>query len=103
MKPDSTELGAVIDRLNGAIVHGCAGGIAIDEITEEGEVRISLQGMCGGCSCRALTIGVTLRPAIEAVKGVTRLTVSNSGMSRYAEERIAKAFAGRSVRIARRS
>lgn len=93
--PDRTELDAVIKRLSDAITKSCAGGITGDE----GCVQISLLGMCASCSYRALNMGVTLRPAIEAVDGVTRLTEWNSGMSHYADERIARAFAGKCSRI----
>lgn len=88
-------LDQALERLNRAIGAACAGGIGLEEVSDDGAVRVQLQGMCRGCSCRGVTVGATLRPIIESVPGVTRLDVPNSGISRFAEARIAAAFEGR--------
>jgi Fe-S cluster biogenesis protein NfuA len=93
MTLDRKGLDGTIARLNASLSNGCAGGIELQDAGEDGTVRLQLLGMCGGCSCRALTIGVTLRPTIEAVDGVRQVVIANSGISKYAEQRIAQAFA----------
>lgn len=92
---DRAALDRALARLNAGMTSGCTGGVELEDISDDGTVRLRLLGMCSGCSCRTLTIGTTIRPEIESVSGVTRLDVPNSGMSRYAEERIAQAFAGK--------
>ena len=69
-----------------------AGGIELVEV-EGGLVRLRFTGMCTGCHLRPLTTASTIRPALLALDGVTRVEVEGSRISAEAEARLAAALA----------
>jgi Fe-S cluster biogenesis protein NfuA len=76
------------------IMDGHAGAIVLDDISDDGAVRVKFLAMCTACPFRPLTMAGTIRPALLAVPGVTRVEAVGSRISEEAEHRLAKALVG---------
>jgi Fe-S cluster biogenesis protein NfuA len=77
-----------------ALMRTHAGGLELESVSDDGAVRVRFTGMCCGCAFRPLTMAGTIRPALAAVAGVTRVEAAGTRISAEAEERIATALAG---------
>lgn len=89
---NSPELDETVSDLDNAL-RAHAGGLEMLEVTPAGAVTVKFTGMCAGCPMRPLTTAATVRPALLAVNGVTRVTVEGSRISEFAERRLSRAFA----------
>jgi Fe-S cluster biogenesis protein NfuA len=76
-----------VSRLLGA--H--AGGIELEQLDEEGRVRIRFTGMCTGCLFRPVTMATTIRPALLEVDGVRGVEATGVRISEHAARRLAEA------------
>jgi Fe-S cluster biogenesis protein NfuA len=69
-----------------------AGGIEVDQVSSDGDVRVKFTGMCTGCLLRPVTMAGTIRPALLSVPGVRSVHAAGSRVSEFAEERIVAAL-----------
>ncbi len=76
----------------GPVLDAHAGGVELLDVSPAGEVTLRFTGMCTGCRFRPLTMAGTLRPALLAVPGVTRVAAEGARISAEAEERLAYYF-----------
>lgn len=95
-----------IESIN-MLIRAHAGGIALDGVDDDGEVRVRYTGMCTGCDFRPVTTAGTVAPALLDVPGVRRVEVTGSRASADATQRIEDAVAqgqaaARAVRLVRR-
>lgn len=67
-----------------------AGGIELDRVDVDGNVRVRFTGMCTGCLYRPITMAATVRPALMEVDGVTSVSAVGSRVSEEAEQRLAE-------------
>lgn len=65
-----------------------AGGLELDHVAADGTVTVRFTGMCTGCPYRPLTMAGTVRPALLAIDGVTRVEAVGSRISEEAERRL---------------
>ncbi|WP_433086835.1 NifU family protein [Dactylosporangium sp. CA-052675] len=72
------------------LVEAHGGGITV-EVNDEGDAHISFKGRCRACPSAPVTMGALVRPALLQVEGV-RSVSREGGVSRFAEERIARMF-----------
>lgn len=72
------------------LVEAHGGGITV-EVDDGGDARISFKGRCRACPSAPVTMGALVRPALLRVEGV-RSVSREGGVSRFAEERIARMF-----------
>ena len=79
-------------------MHG--GSIEVQEVTEEGHVRLGWLAGCVGCPMRALTTVGLVQPALEGLEGVTSVD-TGSRVSPAAAARL-RNVAGRGVTHERR-
>jgi len=73
-------------------VHG--GGVELVEVTPSGEVRLVYEGACRGCSLKSVTYVLGIRQKLMPIPGVTEVTVEGVRLSRAAQERAARMYAG---------
>jgi Fe-S cluster biogenesis protein NfuA len=71
-----------------------AGEIVIDDLSDDGVLRVKFLATCTACPYRPLTMAGTIRPALLAIPGVTRVEAVGSRISEEAEHRLAKALIG---------
>jgi Fe-S cluster biogenesis protein NfuA len=76
------------------VMDGHAGAIELAGISESGTIQVKFLAMCTGCPYRPLTMAGTVRPALLAIPGVTRVEATGSRISEEAERRLADALAG---------
>lgn len=84
---DIRELERRVARVS-ALIASHFGGIELVGVSDDGVVRIRFTGMCFGCALRPLTLAASVRPALLAVEGVSRVEMTGGGWSRQAEERL---------------
>ncbi|MFI5835868.1 MULTISPECIES: NifU family protein [Micromonospora] len=72
------------------LVEAHGGGITV-QVDDAGDARVSLKGRCRACPSAPVTMGALVRPTLLAVEGV-RSVSREGGVSRFAEERIARMF-----------
>jgi Fe-S cluster biogenesis protein NfuA len=86
----------VVERITevNRIMDGHAGAIELDDLSDDGVVRVKFLAMCQACPFRPLTMAGTIRPALLAIPGVTRVDAIGSRISEEAEHRLAKALVG---------
>ena len=84
---DADALEDAVFWLNGRLrSHG--GAIALVSAGDD-RVEVRFEGMCCGCPYKALTFNGTVRPALEAVPGVSRIEAAGTRISEEAAERLA--------------
>jgi Fe-S cluster biogenesis protein NfuA len=66
-----------------------AGGIELEDLDDEGRVRVRFTGMCTGCLFRPVTMATTIRPALLEVAGVTAIEAAGVRVSEHAARRLA--------------
>ncbi len=66
-----------------------AGGIELEGVDEDGQVRVRFTGMCTGCPFRPVTMATTVRPALAEIGGVTEVHASGVRVSEHAARRLA--------------
>jgi Fe-S cluster biogenesis protein NfuA len=89
---DRDAVAARVEELS-ALMRTHAGGLDLESVSAAGTVRVRFTGMCTGCTFRPLTMVGTIRPALEAVEGVTRVEAAGARISAEAEERLAQLLA----------
>ena len=83
---------ALNDRLKALsnLISTHAGGVEMVDLSEDGTLRLRFTGMCQGCPYRPLTMAATIRPALIAIDGITRVVAAGSRISDEAENRLAE-------------
>jgi Fe-S cluster biogenesis protein NfuA len=71
-----------------ARIRGHGGEISIASISEEGAVGVQLEGACFGCPAAAFTFVGVVKPAVEAIAGVTSVECQQVNASRFVVARI---------------
>jgi Fe-S cluster biogenesis protein NfuA len=89
---DAAAVAARVEELS-RLMRTHAGGLDLESVAPDGTVRVRFTGMCTGCTFRPLTMVGTVRPALTAVAGVTRVEAAGARISEEAEERLAQALA----------
>lgn len=82
---------AALDRRIYAASHLMAahgGKLQLDDISDDGVVRVRFMGLCTACPLRPLTFGRIVRPALADVDGVTAVEAVGVRMSEEAERRL---------------
>ena len=69
MGVDPAALSEAVAHLN-VVMRPHAGGVALESVSADGDVRVRFTGMCQGCSYKALTWHATVERALLAVDGV---------------------------------
>jgi len=70
-----------------------AGGIEVVGLSDDGALELRFTGMCAGCPYRPLTMAVTIRPALLAVKGITQVVADGARVSEEAAARLSSYMA----------
>ncbi|MCL2331930.1 MAG: NifU family protein [Actinomycetia bacterium] len=74
MAVDKEKVEAVIDQIRPRLQMD-GGDIALKEVTEDGEVKVELQGACAGCPMSQYTLAMQVESVLkDQVPGVTRIT-----------------------------
>ena len=83
-----TSLEVALEAVNRRLA-GHAGGIRLDRVTDDGELRMRFTGMCAGCLNKPLTMATVVAPALERVEGVTQVHAPGARVSPAAARRLA--------------
>jgi Fe-S cluster biogenesis protein NfuA len=67
-----------------------AGGIELDGLEADGQVRVRFTGMCTGCPFRPVTLATTIRPALAEVDAVREVEAAGVRVSEHAARRLAE-------------
>ena len=70
------------------------GGVNVDGVDEQGNVRLKFTGACEGCASQPLTFGALVSPAVREVPGVASVA-TDGRISHYAQRRIDHYFTKR--------
>jgi hypothetical protein len=73
--------------------HG--GGVRLEQVSPEGDVKLRYVGMCSGCVTRAQCGTYTVIPAMLAVEGVRSVELPGARLSDEARARLEAAFGRR--------
>jgi Fe-S cluster biogenesis protein NfuA len=71
-----------------------AGGVELEDVDADGNVRVRFTGMCTGCLYRPVTMAATIRPALMELDGVASVQAAGSRVSEKAERRLAEDLGG---------
>ena len=71
-----------------------AGGLELETVDADGNVRVRFTGMCTGCLYRPVTMAATIRPALMELDGVTAVQAAGSRVSERAERLLAEDLGG---------
>jgi Fe-S cluster biogenesis protein NfuA len=81
---------AALDRM----LRSHAGGLELQSVGADGVVRVRFTGMCVGCELKPVTAASVLRPALEALEGVTGVEIAGGRVSEEAEAALRAAAGG---------
>lgn len=73
-------------------LHG--GGVELLDVTEYGEVELSFDGACRGCSLKSLTYALGVRQKLLPIPGVTAVNMEGVRLSQAALDRVKKYYGG---------
>jgi Fe-S cluster biogenesis protein NfuA len=82
----------VLERRVRRFINAHAGDVHVEEVSEEGDVRLRFSGACGNCPALSATFAVSVLPVLRSVDGVRRVSADGVHMSDAALERVAKIF-----------
>ena len=87
-----------------ALMRAHAGGVELLDVSDDGTVSVRFAGKCTGCELRPVTMAGTIRPALLAVEGVSRVATVGARISEEAEQRLAQMLGSEShsIRLLRR-
>lgn len=80
-------------------IHG--GGVALESVSESGEVSLRFEGACRGCALKSVTYALGVRQKLMQHPGVSEVKVEGVRLSRHAIERVEKFYAGYSFWVGR--
>jgi Fe-S cluster biogenesis protein NfuA len=89
------ELAARVDLALDAIrpyLESHLGGVEVDDVDDEGNVKVRFTGACVGCPGQGVTYAATVAPIVELVRGV-KSAQAGGRISEYATRRIRKYLA----------
>jgi Fe-S cluster biogenesis protein NfuA len=78
--PKRGDLQAALDLVRPRI-HAHHGDVEIARVDDEGHVELKLTGNCVGCPYQAVTFGVALHDQLNAVEGVTDVSLEGRELS----------------------
>jgi Fe-S cluster biogenesis protein NfuA len=85
-----------LDRVNGVLA-AHAGGVRLEDVSEDGAVRLRFTGMCTGCMLKPLTMARIVAPALGEIAGVRRVEAPGTRISEAAQQRLAAVAGARSL------
>jgi Fe-S cluster biogenesis protein NfuA len=69
-----------------------AGGLAVEDVSDDGTVRVRFTGQCTGCMFRPVTLEATIRPALLDVPGVACVEADGCRVSEEASRRLRRGY-----------